>query len=155
MASVVVAGVATHEGFHGNRLYVFYPSRIPAVNSTEYNDRGLANTEFVAGGIGRTAGQQAGYQMATLALTLAIAIIGGIITGFILRTPLFEQISESERLFDDEPYWKTPEGFELLLSEEEVNEKSSKNDNREPVQTLTIKAYSTSNVNNVNTTNNH
>lgn len=109
-----MAGLATSDNYY-DRLYIYFPSRIPQVNSTEYINKGLASTEYVNGGPGRTAGEQAGYQLAALGVTLGIALLGGAITGAIMRLPILQQIDEEERLFDDEPYWQTPSDFENLL----------------------------------------
>lgn len=94
---------------------MFYPARIPAVNSTEYIEYGLAFTEFKEGGLGRTAMSQGGYQLAALVMTLLVAIVSGLVTGIIIRLPIFDQIRESEEMFDDEPNWIVPEGFSLEL----------------------------------------
>lgn len=114
LASAVVAGLATNENYY-DRLYFFFPSRIPVVNSTEYHNQGLASTIHAKGGLGRTAGEQAGYQLAALGVTLGIAIFGGALTGSIMRLPLFQQIDKEEFLFDDDPNWSTPSDFEHLV----------------------------------------
>ena len=75
----------------------------------------MANTEFKNGGLGRTAIEQGMYQLAALGMTLGVSIVFGIITGFIMRIPLFEQIQDTEEMFDDEPNWLVPEGFSLEL----------------------------------------
>lgn len=111
VASAIVAATATRENFGGNRLFAFYPSRIPRLNSPEYTALGLQSTEYAAGGLGRTAVEQGGYQMAGVALTLGMAIVGGIITGIILRLPIVEQLTDENELFEDEPNWKVPEDF--------------------------------------------
>lgn len=49
LASAIVAATATREAFRGNRLYEFYPARIPVVNSTEYLSLNLQNTPYAAG----------------------------------------------------------------------------------------------------------
>jgi hypothetical protein len=54
------------------RLYVYYPSRIPVYNSTEYFSENLQNSTFSNGGDGRSAMTQGGYQIAALCLTLGI-----------------------------------------------------------------------------------
>ena len=100
-----------------NRLYVFYPARTPLINSPEYLQFNLTNTEFSEGGLGRSAGVQAGYQLAGLAVTLGLAIVTGILTGIILKTPLFEQIKEEDDMFDDEPNWIIPSD-ELFIKNE-------------------------------------
>jgi ammonium transporter Rh len=105
-----------------NRLYAFYPSRIPMSNSTEYKNYTLAYTEYSQGGMGRTALQQGGYQMAALAMTLGVAIVSGVITGYIMKLPIIEQISDSEEMFDDEPNWVTPEDYSLKLTEVRVQQ---------------------------------
>jgi hypothetical protein len=56
--------------FNISRLYTFYPTRIPARNSTEYVNLGMNSTVYRMGGMGRTAFSQGGYQMAALGLTL-------------------------------------------------------------------------------------
>lgn len=75
----------------------------------------MASTEFKDGGLGRTAMEQGLYQLAALGMTLGVSIISGVITGFIMKIPLFEQIRDSEDMFDDEPNWFVPEGFSLEL----------------------------------------
>jgi ammonium transporter Rh len=52
----------------------------------------------------RTLGQQAGYQLAAIALAMSVGIISGVITGFVIKTPLFEEIAEP---FDDHCLWET------------------------------------------------
>lgn len=111
VASAIVAATATRENFRGNRLYEFYPSRIPTLNSPEYLALNLQSTQYAEGGLGRTAVEQGGYQMAGVALTLGMAIVGGIITGIILRLPFIDQITEEHELFEDETCWKVPEEF--------------------------------------------
>lgn len=96
------------------------------MNSTEYNNHHLETTEFVEGGLGRSASTQAKFQLAALAVTLTIAILGGSITGIVLRTPLFEQIDDVERMFDDEPYWKTPSDFEIVIGQDEDHHSGNK-----------------------------
>jgi len=115
IAGVLVAAFACRENYGDNRLYVFYPARTPAINSTDYINYNLANTEFKNGGLGRTAIEQGMYQLAALGMTLGVSIVFGIITGFIMRIPLFEQIQDTEEMFDDEPNWLVPEGFSLEL----------------------------------------
>jgi ammonium transporter Rh len=109
LASAVVALIATRDNYHGTRLFIFYPSRTPALNSPDYLSLNLANsTKFSLGGDGRSALLQAGFQLAGLALTLTLAIIGGLLTGLLIRLPIFEQINENELMFDDEPGWLLP-----------------------------------------------
>ncbi len=115
LASVLVAAFACRETYGENRLYVFYPARIPIVNSTEYFEFGLAGTEFKDGGLGRSALEQSGYQLAALGMTLVVAIVSGALTGLVMRLPVFEQVRDSEEMFDDEPNWVVPEGFSLEL----------------------------------------
>jgi ammonium transporter Rh len=115
IASALVAVSACREDYGGDRLYVFYPARTPVVNSTEYMEFSLSNTEFKAGGLGRSAMEQGGYQLAALGMTLLVAIVSGAFTGLIMKLKLFEQIRESEEMFDDEPNWHVPEGFSLEL----------------------------------------
>ena len=52
------------------RMFSFYPTRIPAINSTEYISLNLSTTLYKDGGDGRSASTQAGYQIAALGLTL-------------------------------------------------------------------------------------
>ena len=131
IASAIVAATATRENYNGNRLYVFYPSRIPMPNSTEYSNFSLESTEFAEGGLGRTAAVQGGYQMAALAVTLAMAIIGGIITGYIMKLPIIEQIQDIEEMFDDEPNWLTPEDYSLKLTEVRVQNREGEEEMQE------------------------
>ena len=111
IVSAIIAGIANRDDFGGDRLYVFYPSRIPKIDSEDYIKFNLTNTEFKDGGLGRSASAQAGYQLAALAITLGIAILGGLLTGLILRIPFIEQVNESDELFDDESNWITPKDF--------------------------------------------
>lgn len=111
LASGAVAALATRELYDGNALYTFYPARTPVLNSAEFNTFNLTNTDFSQGGDGRTGMQQAGYQIVALAMTLAVSIVGGLVTGFIMRFPIFEQVTDEEELFDDEPNWQTPGDF--------------------------------------------
>lgn len=123
ISSAIVAATATREGFGGNRLYTYYPARIPVLNSPDYISQGLEGTEYSSGGLGRTAVEQGGFQMAGIALTLGMAIFGGAITGLILRLPFIEQLSDGEELFEDEPCWKLPEepkSIELVESKKEL-----------------------------------
>lgn len=120
IASAIVAATATRDKYNGNRLYTFYPSRIPSVNSTEFANLSLDATDFVNGGLGRTAVMQGGYQLAAIGVTLAMAIVGGIITGYIMKLPIIEQIEDIEEMFDDEPNWLTPEDYSLKLTEVRV-----------------------------------
>lgn len=115
LASALVAVLACRDNYGDNRLYVFYPARIPVLNSSEYLEFGLAQTEFKDGGLGRTALTQGGYQLIALGMTLLVAIVSGAVTGIIMRLPIFEQIRENEEMFDDEPNWLVPEGFSLEL----------------------------------------
>lgn len=137
IASAIVAATATREKFHGNRLYVFYPSRTPMTNSTEYHDYALMDTAFVQGGLGRTAGQQGGYQIAALAMTIGFALIGGFITGYIMRIPIIEQVDEIEEMFDDEPNWITPEDYSLKLTEVRVQQRNGTEEELQEKRNLT------------------
>lgn len=111
ITSGIVAAVSTRAKFNGNRLYEFYPSRVPVFNSTEYLSLDLANTTYAEGGLGRSGPEQGGYQIAALVLTLTLAIGGGILTGFIIRLPMMEQIEDLDDMFDDTSSWETPEDF--------------------------------------------
>ncbi len=124
IASAIVAATTTREQFTGNRLYMFYPSRTPMANSTEYRNFSLGLTEYSKGGLGRTAVQQGGYQIAALAMTLGLALVGGILTGYIMKLPIIEQIEDVEEMFDDEPHWVTPEDYSLKLTEVRVQQRA-------------------------------
>jgi ammonium transporter Rh len=52
----------------------------------------------------RTLGVQAGYQLAAVALAISVGIVGGIITGFLLKSPIFEEVEEP---YDDHCLWET------------------------------------------------
>lgn len=113
ISSIIAAFAASRNSYNGDRLYVFYPSRIPKFDSPDYFKYNLNNStiaEFKAGGDGRSASTQAGYQLAALVLTLGMAIIGGLLTGLFLKSPIFKQMEDSD-LFDDEKNWKLPEFF--------------------------------------------
>jgi len=129
IASAIVAATATSEKYGGERLYVFYPSRIPVANSSELAN--LTSIEFAKGGLGRTAIQQGGYQMAALAITLGMALVGGIITGFIMKLPIIEQVQDIEEMFDDEPNWLTPEDYSLKLTEVRVQNRDTEEEMQE------------------------
>ena len=101
------------------RLYKFYPTLVPAYNSSDYNAYNLNGTEFSAGGDGRTPVQQGGFQIAGLALTLGMAIVGGLITGLVMKLPCIERFDDEEDMFDDGPNWKTPEDFDETSSQVE------------------------------------
>lgn len=122
IASGIAAALASRDSYHGDRLYTFYPARIPLVNSTEYNNNSLALSEFSDGGLGRTAIMQGSYQIAAMAVTLGIALVSGLLTGYIIKLPIIEQIEENEEMFDDEPHWMVPEDYSLRLTEVKVNE---------------------------------
>ena len=92
-------------------MFIFYPSRIPIKNSTEYFALHLQDSEFKDGGLGRSRFLQGGYQIAALALTLGLAISSGVVTGLIMRLPIFEQVIQKEDYFEDEPHWITPQDF--------------------------------------------
>ena len=104
---------------------MFYPSRIPALNSTEYIYYNLGGSEFREGGMGRTATTQASYQLAALVMTLVVSIVTGAITGLFMKLSFLEQIKDSEQMFDDEPNWDVPEGFSLELKGVKGNEMRS------------------------------
>ncbi len=91
---------------------MFYPSRIPVFNSTEYNQYNLNLTEFKDGGLGRSASVQANYQLASIATTLALAISSGFVTALILRSPLFKQITDEKHMFTDKADWILPADFD-------------------------------------------
>ena len=103
---------------------MYYPSRIPALNSTAYIEQGLDQTEYKEGGLGRTALEQGGYQFAALGVTIGLAIVGGLLTGLIMKIPLLEQVDE-EDMFDDEPYWAVPNKFSFELEEETADSPSA------------------------------
>lgn len=92
-------------------MYAFYPSRIPKLNSDDYNKYNLTLTSYADGGEGRDAITQGGYQMAALAMTLGMAIVSGILTGFLMKLPIFEQLKDDEDMFDDQSSWLTPSKF--------------------------------------------
>ena len=65
---------------------------------------------------------QGSFQIACLAVTLGLALVSGIITGYVMKLPIFEQIEDGQELFEDEPNWKTPEDFDLKLTETKGND---------------------------------
>jgi len=115
IGGAIVATFATTQSFtfgeDTNRMYTFYPSRIPIFNSTEYLNRSLNATEYSSGGYGRSGAAQGAYQMAALCLTLIVAIVSGMITGLIMKSPIFEQIKENDEMFDDQSNWITPSDY--------------------------------------------
>lgn len=90
IASIIVAAVATREGYGGDRLYVFYPSRKPVAD----------------GGMGRSASEQALFQLAALAMTFVFAIVTGTLVGVVLRFEfLFGSVRDEEDMFIDKENW--------------------------------------------------
>ena len=116
----IVAAFATRENFQGDRLYRYFPARVPMINSTDFILYNLTTTDFRTGGLGRTAGMQGGYQIAALAVTLGMALVGGVLTGYLMRIPIIERVDEEEEMFDDEPHFITPEDYSLKLAEVRV-----------------------------------
>lgn len=109
LASVIVAGMASLPSYgETNRMYKYFPSRIPAFNSTLYINESLAGTEFERGGLGRSGSQQAGYQLVALVVTLMMALVSGALTGLFMRLPIFEQLRDQEDLFEDDNFWSLP-----------------------------------------------
>jgi ammonium transporter Rh len=109
----IVAMVATREKYatyhDKNRLYTFYQSMTPVYNSTDYNKFQLNLTSYQNGDAGRTANVQGWFQFAALIMTLFVAIVTGLLTGFIMKAPIFNQISEAAEQFEDQSTWKIPE----------------------------------------------
>nr|AAY41908.1 Rh type C glycoprotein-like protein [Ciona savignyi] len=68
----------------------------------------------------RTSGANGGYQIAALAAVLGIAIFTGTITGFLLKLPIWDNLSEEE-LFEDEVFWECPEGDWNQESQNDTN----------------------------------
>ncbi|XP_077562085.1 ammonium transporter Rh type C-like isoform X2 [Haemaphysalis longicornis] len=97
LSSIIVAATASYES-HGDSLFLIYPARAAAANSTEA--RGFNGTS----GLGRTAGEQAACQLWALLATLAIAISGGVATGFLIRLDCFDPV-DTQELFDDRLSW--------------------------------------------------
>jgi ammonium transporter Rh len=127
VASAIMAAIATRDNFNGDRMYAFYPSRIPAVGSEDYIKYNLENTEYSKGGFGRSAVEQGGYQMAALLCTIGVAIFAGVLAGLIMRLSIFDPIKENEDMFKDEPFWlldETHEETEVKLNVETLNEKN-------------------------------
>lgn len=93
-------------------LYVYYPARVPAFNTTEYYEQKIQTDN----GQGRCAFSQAGFQLAGLGITIGISIVAGALTGLLLRLPIFEQLSEDVEMFDDEAQWVTPDDYALKLT---------------------------------------
>ena len=110
---------------HWNENYFFlqkdiYPGRLSSGNSSL---AGEAATDSHT--LGRTAGEQSAYQLAALAITAAVALVSGLLTGFLLRLPIFEQLSKNVEMFDDEVQWVTPDDYalKLTLAAQQVTEK--------------------------------
>lgn len=101
LSSIIVAATASYES-HGDSLFLIYPARAAAANSTEV--RGFNGTS----GLGRTAGEQAACQLWALLATLAIAISGGVATGFLIRLDCFDPV-DTQELFDDRLSWNVAE----------------------------------------------
>nr|XP_009858225.1 rh type C glycoprotein isoform X1 [Ciona intestinalis]XP_009858226.1 rh type C glycoprotein isoform X2 [Ciona intestinalis] len=76
----------------------------------------------------RTSGQNGGYQIASLAVVLGIAIIGGTLTGFLLKLPVWDNLS-AEELFEDEVFWDCVE----TVSEDEAEQNGSNDKQHEVV----------------------
>lgn len=85
-----------------------YPGRAGA-NSTDIIYAGIKTTD-------RTAGEQSAFQAAALLITIGVALTSGALTGFLLRLPIFEQLSKSVEMFDDEVQWITPDDYALKLT---------------------------------------
>ena len=86
---------------------------------------GNSSVEEGAKILGRTAGEQSAFQAAALAITASVAIVSGLLTGFLLRLPLFEQLSKNVEMFDDEVQWVTPDDYalKLTLASNQISEK--------------------------------
>ena len=87
---------------------MFYPSRVPYLNSTEYLQYNLQNSSEYSGGgsLGRTALQQGGYQFAALILTLALAVISGAITGFLIKLVSSLTLTSEDHIAHEHEYFK-------------------------------------------------
>ncbi len=127
IASIIVAAVATREKFGGDRLYVFYPSRIPAYNSSEYWSLGLDKSDLTQvrmGGMGRSAQDQALWQLVALVMTLGFAIVSGTFVGVIIRLePIFGGIRDEDDMFSDKAGW--------LLEEDSGDEEEGHEENND------------------------
>lgn len=66
--------------FHQFSLYVLYPARIPAENTTQLAEL-QRFAEFVEGGPGREDVQQALFQLAGLVMTVVVSLTTGLLTG--------------------------------------------------------------------------
>lgn len=115
IGGAIFAAFATKSSFETtddkNRLFAFYPSRVPSSNSTEYLQLNLTSTIYNSGGDGRSGLSQGGFQMAALGVTLFLAILSGTLTGLLMRVPIFEQVREKEDMFDDQLNFITPSDY--------------------------------------------
>lgn len=109
--SAIFAAISSFTQYN-HELYEIYPARTPIINSTEYIDQGIK----IENGKGRSGLEQAGFQLIAIAITIGISLLAGAITGFVLRLPLFEQLSEDVEMFDDEAQWVTPDDYALKLT---------------------------------------
>ncbi|XP_064469844.1 ammonium transporter Rh type A-like [Ornithodoros turicata] len=105
ITSIIVAASATWNHY-GESLYLLYPARVPAANSTAYTR--MNTTLPVVPGLGRTAAEQALYQLCALCATIAIAVAGGVATGLLIRLDSFNVVS-SHVLYEDGLHWKVAE----------------------------------------------
>jgi hypothetical protein len=58
--------------------------------------------------------------------------VAGGLTGFLLRLPIFDQLSKDVEMFDDEVQWLTPDDYALKLTLATTNnqENEKKNDSK-------------------------
>ncbi len=58
--------------------------------------------------------------------------MAGGLTGFLLRLPIFDQLSKDVEMFDDEVQWLTPDDYALKLTLATTNnqENEKKNDSK-------------------------
>ncbi|XP_078483673.1 rh type B glycoprotein [Ciona intestinalis] len=78
----------------------------------------------------RTSSQNGGYQIAALACVLCIALLSGTLTGFLLKLPVWDNLS-TEELFEDEVFWDCPEEVEENKSETEKTINKSDHENED------------------------
>nr|CAB3265567.1 rh type B glycoprotein [Phallusia mammillata] len=61
---------------------------------------------------GRSGATQGGYQIAAMTVGLALALAGGTLTGFLLKLPVWDNLTTDE-LYDDDVFWECQEDESL------------------------------------------
>lgn len=107
VGGAISASLAGDSHIVGDNVNSIFPKRAPSTHAAA-----LAQGWTGPLGDNRSAAEQGGYQIAALAVALAIAIVGGIIAGKIASLNVFQPLTETWQLFEDEMYWECPEDEE-------------------------------------------